>query len=330
MKYCSRCVLSENFPGITFDSNNICNYCTSDIRTDNNKRNEYLVKFEKLIADTRNKSGYDVIMAYSGGKDSTYTMLLLSRKYRLKILAWTLDNGFLAKEALDNISRMTRAAGAESVVFRPPFETMKDLFNVSATEDFYASKTLDRASTICTTCIGIVKSMVLKTAIEKRIPIAAFGWSPGQAPISSAIMQAGPSIQQFTNRSVRDPLVLRVPASSQFFVNDNEMQTRKEEWPVNVHPLAFMDYNEGDILQYIESYGWKKPSDTDSNSTNCLLNPLAVHLHKLKYGFHPYEWEIAGIVRSGSMTRQEGLEKITAPPDTEAVKSAAEKIGLKL
>lgn len=330
MKYCTLCTLSEKFPGISFNEDGICNYCNSGLVADNDKKKEYLGEFEKLLEEKRGQSSYDVIMAYSGGKDSTYTMMLLARKYRLRVLAWTLDNGFLSPQALINITRMTDAADATGMIVRPPFGTMKSAFRRAAEEDFYSPKTLDRASSICTTCIGMVKSLVLKTAIEMNIPLVAYGWSPGQAPISSAIMQTGPRIQVFTNRSVRDPLISREPAMSQFFLTDDDLKSDKDRWPVNIHPLAFFDYNEDYIIEEIGKLGWEKPSDTDSNSTNCLLNSLANHLHKKKFGFHPYAWEIAGIVRSGSMSREDGIEKITQDEDPAMVKLAADKIGLTL
>lgn len=36
-------------------------------------------------------------MAYSGGKDSTYTLMVLVRHYRLRVLALTFDSGFMPR-----------------------------------------------------------------------------------------------------------------------------------------------------------------------------------------------------------------------------------------
>ncbi len=70
--------------------------------------------------------------------------------------------------------------------------------------------------------------------------------------------------------------------------------------------------------------GWEKPDDTDPNSTNCLLNAFANNVHRKAYGFHPYVWEIANMVRQGVMTREEGLEKIE-PPENPKMVSLIEK-----
>lgn len=331
MKFCSRCVLPETFPGIQFDRDDVCNYCQSAHLADSDKKNEYIQKFEELLGSVRGRREYDVIMAYSGGKDSTYTLYVLTKKYNMNILALTFDNGFISPRALENIHHMTDVMGATSMLVRPSFELMKKVFKLAAVKDLYSPKTLDRASSICTTCIGHVKSLVLKTAIRMHIPLVAYGWSPGQAPISSAIMQTSPRIQAITNKTVRDPLYNFFPDELKpFFLSDDDLKTDKELWPINIHPLAFMKYNENDIIKLIQSLGWVMPQDTDSNSSNCTLNALANHLHRERFGFHPYAWEIAGIVRSGSMDRGDGLEKITQPEDMDKVRYAAERLNIDL
>ncbi len=47
-----------------------------------------------------------------------------------------------------------------------------------------------------------------------------------------------------------------------------------------------------------------------------------------KYGFHPYVWEIANMVREGIMTREEGYKKIYAEQSLDLVKIAKEKLGI--
>jgi tRNA(Ile)-lysidine synthase TilS/MesJ len=331
MKFCSACVLPDSFPGIDFDEKGVCNYCRNSLLPDAEKKAEYKKKLQELIDSVKGRYAYDVIMAYSGGKDSTYTMYSLAHDYGLKILSFTLDNGFISEKALENITRMTDLCGATSMIVRPPFGKMKSIFKVAATEDLYNTKTLDRASSICTTCIGFVKSMVLKKALNMNIPLAAYGWSPGQAPITSAIMKTGARLQRFSNSTVRDPILKHSMVDlSSYFLTDDDMSIPAERWPVNIHPLAFMDYNEENVLRTIESLGWQKPSDTDPNSSNCTLNALANYLHRQRFNFHPYAWEIAGIVRAGGLTRAEGIEKTTEEESMPMVKYAARRLDLSL
>ncbi|MDY6933680.1 MAG: hypothetical protein SVZ03_05575 [Spirochaetota bacterium] len=331
MVFCSKCVLPETFPGINFEEKGICNYCLHTPIPDEGKKKDYLNEFEDLLNSKKGKNDYDAIVAYSGGKDSTYTLHFLISKYGLNVLAWTFDNGFLSDQAKINIINMTDKIGATSMIVRPPFDIMKKAFRFAAINDIYSAKTLDRASSICTTCIGLVKALVLKTALHMNIPLVAYGWSPGQAPISSAIMQTSPRLQRMTHKTIKEPFLKQVgPELSTYFVTDAELDIDKERWPKNIHPLAFVDYNEEEILKVIQSLGWKKPSDTDPNSTNCLLNALANYLHKKRFGFHPYAWEIAGIVRGGNMHREEGIIKTNQEEDMNMVKYAADKLNIEI
>ena len=327
MKTCSRCVLPETFPGISFDDQAVCNYCRHTPLPDAAEKKAYIRKFEQLLDEKRGTHVFDVLLAYSGGKDSTYTMYVLKQKYNMNILAWTFDNGFVSSQAKTNILHMTDTIGATSIMVRPPFALMQKAFSTAAKKDIYSPKTLDRASSICTTCIGLVKSMILKTALAYDIPLVAYGWSPGQAPISSAIMKTNPRLQRITQRTVRDPLLAAVgPEIGRYFLTDADLAIDAERWPTNIHPLAFMDYDEDRIIEEIRGLGWVKPEDTDPNSTNCLLNALANYLHRKRFNFHPYAWEIAGIVRSGSMKRRDGIAKVTQDEDMSMVRYAADTL----
>ena len=104
-KRCAKCVFPETFPGIEFDEAGVCNFCR-DFRghqfVEQSKR-QYRKRFEELIDKNRRVGGYDCLMAYSGGKDSSYTLVVLKKKYNLSILALTIDNGFISPVATRNI-----------------------------------------------------------------------------------------------------------------------------------------------------------------------------------------------------------------------------------
>lgn len=329
MILCTRCVLPDAFPGISFDENGVCNYCRNVPIPDAVAKQAHIEKFEALLESRRSKHPFDVLLAYSGGKDSTYTLSMLAQHYHLKVLAFVFDNGFVSMQALENIRQMTSTLGAACIVFRPPYNVMKQVFRLAASTDIFSPKALDRASSVCTTCIGMVKAMALKTALSYDIPLVAYGWSPGQAPICSSIMQTNPRLQRFSHRTIRDLLTERIGDDLKpYFLGDDDLAVDASRWPINIHPLAFMEYDENAILEKISSLGWKKPLDTDPNSTNCLLNALANYLHMRRFRFHPYAWEIAGIVRSGCMDRSLGLAKVSKEEDMNRVIAAARLLGI--
>ncbi len=330
---CQKCILPETFPGISFNEEGICNYCLREKMTleqSSEKKAAVRARLDELVSGIKGKApGYDAIMAYSGGKDSSYTLKLLREHYGIRILSMTFDNHFVSPLAWKNIETVTDALDVDHIRFRPPWSVMEVLFRKTAREDIFPTPTLLRASSICTACIAIVKSLVLKTALEMSIPLVAFGWSPGQAPIQSAIMKNNPAMIRMNQSTLFKVFPEEIKDQvKQYMIPANYYEIYKDTFPHNIHPLAFFEYDEHSIEKALREIGWKPPSDTDTNSTNCLLNAFANQCHIDRHGFHPYVWEIANMVRQGIIDRQEGIEKIYNPQNPDSVQYARERLNL--
>ncbi len=333
IKICQKCILPETFPGIKFNDQGVCKYCVKEeaaLAKAPEKKAAYRKTFDKLIQDTKDKApSYDAIMAFSGGKDSTYTLKLLKEQYKLRILALTFDNHFVSPAAWANIEKVSDLLQIDTIRFRIPWPAAHSLFSLTVGKDIFSKPTLLRASSVCTACIGLVKSLVLKTALEMSIPLVAFGWSPGQAPIQSAIMKTNPALTRQTQSALKKAFPNETGTSfSSYFIPESYYEIYKERFPQNIHPLAFFDYNEERIKEELIEMGWQTPKDTDTNSSNCLLNAFANQVHIERNGFHPYVWEIANMVRQGIMNRDEGIEKIYTEQNQQMVEYAKERLGL--
>lgn len=312
MKICNKCILPITFPGIKFNEEGVCNYCLEfkGIEQLNEKKEEYRKRFESLIEQFRGRYRYDVLMCYSGGKDSTYTLAMLKQNYNLNVIAITFDNGFIPERTIRNIYNIVEYLGVDHILFKPRFDLLKKIFVTCSKKNIYPTKSLERASTICTSCMGIVKFRTLRFAIEERIPIIAFGWSPGQAPINSSIMKNNKQMVKMMQDVIYKPLYsIAGDEINPYFLEEKHFEL-DYEFPYNISPLAFFDYNESNILRKIKDMGWELPQDTDKNSTNCLLNSFANFVHIKEFGYHPYVLEIANLVRIGVMSREEGIKKI--------------------
>ena len=164
MKRCNRCVLPETFPGIDLDEEGICHFCRSFKGQEKlaKSKEKYRNKFESLLESKKKSGGYDCLMAYSGGKDSTYTLVVLKEQYNTSILALTIDNGFISPKAINNIRNVVDGLGIDHIIFKPRFDVLKKIFRQASDSTMYSRKTLERASTICTSCMGIVKFLALR------------------------------------------------------------------------------------------------------------------------------------------------------------------------
>ena len=330
MKLCTKCVLPETFPGIKFDEQGVCQYCRTvkSVDTLSEDKERYRKKFEDFLAENTGKSEYDALVGYSGGKDSSYVLYLLKKVYGLKVLAVTLDNGFLPDRTMKNIALLTDTLSVDHVFIRPPFELLKKIFQGSYKKNIFSAKTLTRAAPMCTACIAFSKFGTLRIAIDKGIPMVAYGWSPGQIPLASSFHKNKASMLRTTNKVLQEPLQdLAGHEIDPYFLEQRHLEN-DNALPYNVSPLAFLEYDETKIRAILAQFGWKAPQEVDANTTNCLLNALAITRHEELYRFHPYAFELAKLVREGAMGREEALEKLNEAPSPAVVELVKEKLGL--
>jgi tRNA(Ile)-lysidine synthase TilS/MesJ len=331
MKICRRCVLPESFPGIVFNAEGVCQYCLNfkggrDLEI---KKKKYRAKFEALVGRCRNSSRHDAIVSYSGGKDSTYVLSLISRDYGLKALAVTFDNGFIPEQALMNIRAVVDELGIEHLFIRPPFRLLRRLFVACSEKPLFPPTTLTRASTVCTACMALVKFSTLRLAVERKIPFLVFGWSPGQIPLASSIVKNTSAMSRLRQQALVRPIVdLAGDEIKRFFLEESHFESA-DDFPYSISPLAFLDYDENEIREEIGRLGWKAPAEVDPNSTNCLLNSFANMVHMEKHGFHPYAFELAKLVREGYLERPLALAKLNEAEKPETVLRVKRKLGLR-
>ena len=330
MQYCTKCVLNERFPGISFDEEGICNICRSS-KTERDlaaKRTKFENKFLKLAEKYRGRGSYDCLVAYSGGKDSTFTLHLMKEKYDLSVLAFSFDNWFQSEAALVNIRNVIKNMDIDHLTIRPNYKVFKEMINECLKPGFYSTKALERASAICTTCILQIRFLATKMAIEKKIPFVVFGLSPGQSSIAASVFKNNSDMTRKMQDTVYQPMFKSIGEKVKpYFLEERHFED-KDNFPYSINPLAFTSYDETDIYEIIKQYEWFKPEDTDSNSTNCLLNGIANEAHIKQLGYHPYAYEMAGLVREGCLDREEGMRRIYEKSDQVIVGRIGKELGI--
>lgn len=290
-------------------------------------RAKLLKEFESVVDTLRGDGAYGCLMSWSGGKDSTYTLNLLRKRYGLRVLAFTFDNGFVSEAAYQNMRRVADALAVDHIIVKPSFDLLRQVFVSSIDDGLYPRRALGRASSICTSCMGLAKSAGLRLAIEKRIPLVVFGWSPGQIPLSSSFYRTSIRMARAMMQASLNPLLsIAGDAIRPYFLED--IHFSYGHFPYFASPLAFFEYDEDDILAMISELGWRRPSDTDPNSTNCLLNTFGNAIHKRRLGFHPYAAELAVLVREGRLNRDEALFRLNTSESPEVLHMVKERLGL--
>ena len=166
LKRCSRCGLPETYETIEFDEYGVCNICRQNEfkkRTvDWNKRKNML---DELVNEYRGNYDYDCIVPFSGGKDSTFTLLYLVNEYKLKPLVVQFNHGFMRPNLLANNERTFKRLGVDVISFMPNWRVVKRLMLES----------LIRKGDFCWHCHTGIFSYPMHVAVKYNVPLVLWG-----------------------------------------------------------------------------------------------------------------------------------------------------------
>lgn len=113
VRRCSKCVLPETYPYIEFDGDGVCNFCR-DYKTQKPEGRDAL---EKILSKHRKSDGSpDCILAFSGGRDSSYGLHMIKNEMGMNPIAFTYDWGMVTDIARRNSARMCGQLGVEHIL----------------------------------------------------------------------------------------------------------------------------------------------------------------------------------------------------------------------
>ena len=272
---------------------------------------------------------YDCVVALSGGKDSSFTLKRLVEVYRMRCLAVLVDNGFISEQALKNCHYMCAGLDVDLQIFKPSPVFMEGMYRESVrAKSLHVTSAVKRASDICNSCINLINNHMVKTAVQVGAPVVAGGYIGGQVPRNSAVLDFSLLKLNTANRAQRERYIQALgPQSTRYFSVPN-ITTQDNIRISIINPMLALSLAEDAIVADLEAFGWRKSLDTGRNSSNCLLNDLGVLLHRTKYGFHPYMFEVAEQVRAGLVSRQEAIEKVEETLHLEDFSKQIQKLGL--
>ena len=114
LKRCTKCLLPETFPFIHFDEKGECNYCKNYKKKNQPKP---ISELQKLVDPYRKTNGQpEVLIPFSGGRDSTYVLHMVKEELGLNAVAYTYDWGMVTDLARRNIARICGKLGVENII----------------------------------------------------------------------------------------------------------------------------------------------------------------------------------------------------------------------
>lgn len=123
LKRCSKCILPETMPFIKFDEKGVCNYCKNYKQKNSVKPKE---KLTKLLESYQPISQNKVLVPFSGGRDSSYSLHLLKTEFGMEPITMTYDWGMVTDLARRNIARMCSQLGVENIIIADNIRKKRD------------------------------------------------------------------------------------------------------------------------------------------------------------------------------------------------------------
>lgn len=127
---CVRCINNDLvLPGLEFDDRGVCAFCQCYEKAPTARRPSPACVSEEALLDAaraNRASRFDVMVLYTGGKDSSYLLWYLAHKLGLRVLAATWNMPYMNEESLANMRRAKkRLPTVEFIDWTPPWQVVK-------------------------------------------------------------------------------------------------------------------------------------------------------------------------------------------------------------
>lgn len=341
LKRCARCILPETYPFVEFDADGVCRYCRTwqPIR----------VAGEQALLDAvapyrRSDGSPDVIVAFSGGRDSSYGLHYVKKVLGMNPVAFTYDWGMVTDLARRNQARVCAKLGVEHIV-RSADITAKRRYVRKNVEAWLKRPEIGMVTLFMAgdkEFYSYARQLRQETGID--LVIFCTGNMIEDAPYKTGLM----GIPQddhgnvLTKMSLRNKLAMLGYHAKQYalnprYVNESLLDTWNAFWQTFVvkddflYLYRYLEWREDVIVDTIRrEYDWEVATDTTTtwrigDGTAAFYN----YIYQTIAGFTEDECMLANMVREGHVTRDEALRRAAeyAKPRWPSIREYAQLIG---
>ncbi len=346
MKRCTKCILPENYPGITFNEDGICNHCITyqDIKYLGGEalkeRIETFLKTKKY----RNKN-YHCILGLSGGRDSTYLLYYLVKILNLKVLAYCVDNGFIPQQTILNLQNMTDILNVKLIIEN--HNHLKKCFK-HLILSWMIKPSPEMVSVLCMDCNSNIEISLFNFAKKNKIPILISGGTPFESQNYRVnLMKINPNdkkiysfILGYLSNIIKNPKWIQncnclIWQFKEFYyrhLHYSEKKIKKSEF-LKISPFwNYIRWKEYEVITTIENQlNWKKnPNTVSTGRGDCDIALLKLYLYKKTIGFNDKDDDLSNLIRDNQISREEALKRLEKEGDIpeKVIKNIFDKLGL--
>jgi hypothetical protein len=331
IKRCSKCVLPETFPGISFDEKGVCNYCNSwePVRVLGEKE---LIK--KLDSYRDKGSEYDVLIPFSGGRDSSYVVHQMVKKYDMRVMGITVDSGFLTKEGYENIEQVSKKLNIFHIYLKN--EKQIEISKKNCVIKFHSWLKKPSINTIVPVLNAGDKTMNLQMfqyAHSHDIPVVMGGNNIGNSVFEQEHWKTGflgvfPDDRGhyskkdkfklsflFWNEYLKNKSNLTIPILTEYTKGAAVYFFESIMKPKDVDTLGFYDYIYWDEKKIVDTIkkelGWRSAEDaTTTWRVDDTAYPLINYLYYNLVGFTEHDEMYSKMIREGGIKRTDAMKRL--------------------
>ncbi len=316
LQRCSRCTLPITWETVFFDEEGVCNICKNwDVKQKDINWPERETMFRGIVADAVARKGeYDCIVPFSGGKDSTYTLWAIVRKYGMKPLVVSFDHWFYRPRMLENRRRTFLRLGVDVLTFTPNWRIVRKIMRES----------LLRKGDFCWHCHAGVFSYPMQIAVKFGIPLIIWGEGGGEYEAYFKFADLEETDEWKFNRRII--LGMRAEDMAGFIGEDVRdlspfVYPRREDLErVGVKSLPLGKYESWDVQKHVriirDELDWRE-DELESGlpgltyeKIECMFDGIRDYVKYLKRGFSRITHLTTLDIRHGRMSREEAMELV--------------------
>ena len=341
IRRCTKCLLPDSFPNISFNSRGVCSVCQAyKVKEVYGK-----VKLLELIEEKRhNGGGVDCLVAFSGGRDSSYGLHYIKKELGLNPIAYTYDWGMVTDIARRNQSRVCAKLGIEHIIRSPDIPTKRRFIR----KNMDAWLNDPDLGMIPLLMAGDKQYYHYTREVQKELNIGLVFHCAGNELERTEFKSGFCGVQEaehgqvLWNYSIKNKLDLAYYFFKKFirnpgYLNESFLDTlyayystfvARDNFIYLYHYIQWDEITIRDTLS--ELYGWEMAEDTNNSwrigdGTAAFYN----YIYNTIAGFSEHDTFRSNQIRHGLITRDEGLKLIAEDnlPRWDAMREYADLVG---
>jgi len=291
---CKKCILHSKVPEVSIGKDGLCVFCeiSNHVTPNLMKQNATYLEsrmlsiFEEVKKQNRM---FDVLVYFSGGKDSTYVLNLMKNKYKMNVLAYSMIQPFVTDLARQNIDKIVQKLNVQAIKFYIDENVFKRGMEYSLLHghEYQLTEWVG-----CQICGYFTKWVGVKLAMKLGIPIVIDGMDNAQG--GYGVINEGAQVKERLKNGVKpfgsvhdlinDALGDKWKNSMYSF---NKEEVLNGEYPTAMSPLCFVEYDPTYSFNSLEDMGISFKQFKSLN-TNCELLYLLDYISMCRYDCDSY------------------------------------------